>query len=355
MDNIKNMAKFRKIYTTIWNDEKFSNLSDEAQLIFLFLLTHPNTTWLGFLRTNIAAIAGEKEWDYEKTVSAFDELAKVKMVLVDCRKPLIFLPNWLKYNPPQNPNMAKSYYDCLYQIPECDLKQKLLETCRENLSKCSKSIIENLPPELSFLPPKKDENSLDFDLSINKKNDITKNVDNTPETNPSKTVTETVTKPFQNGMPNIEIEMLDRDIDLPSSCKYKILEGISLVGRNSFTNEEVVRMKKVIFGWNLIAERKNLRVVSERVNLNSERGVKLIEQVRDKNWQPFKALKKLSESDFLLGKVKQSDWYGKGASFDWFLKPGVVEQIIEGKYANALDAKARRRKALGLDENGNTK
>jgi len=114
-------------------------------------------------------------------------------------------------------------------------------------------------------------------------------------------------------------------------------------------------MKKIVLGWNLIAEKKNLRTISTRVNLNSERGEKLIRQMRDPGWKPFEALAKLSKSDFLLGKVRQSDWYGKGASFDWFIKPGNVEQVIEGKYDNALDATARRRKALGLDENGNKK
>jgi len=346
------MAKFRKIYTTIWNDEKFSNLSDQAQLIFFFLLTHPNTTWLGFIRTNIAGIAAEKEWDIEKTKLAFDELAKEKMVLVDSRKPLIFITNWLKYNPPQNPNMAKSYKEDLYQIPECELKNTLLKICKENLSKCSKAIQQVLPNQLSTLTQTKDENAFDFDTPVDKKTGFSQNVDNSTKETVSETVPDTVSEPFRNGIGNIKTLDIDLDIDPASASILKTLEGISLVGRNNFSNAEVVKMKKIIFDWNVVAKEKKLRPVSTKVNLNSERGRKLVRQIRTPDWKPFEALKKLSQSDFLLGRVKNSEWYGQGASFDWFLKPDSVEKILEGAYDTPLSPRARRRKALGLNENG---
>jgi hypothetical protein len=51
-----------------------------------------------------------------------------------------------------------------------------------------------------------------------------------------------------------------------------------------------------------------------------------------------KAIAKMSESKFCLGKNDR----GWKADFDFFLKPGTIEKVIEGKYDNKADAPHRR-------------
>ena len=41
------MARYKKIDVRIWNDAKFNALSSDARLIFLFMLTSPQTTMVG--------------------------------------------------------------------------------------------------------------------------------------------------------------------------------------------------------------------------------------------------------------------------------------------------------------------
>lgn len=45
------MSYFRKIDVRIWNDAKFRALSHHGKLTFIMLLTHPNMTALGAMRT----------------------------------------------------------------------------------------------------------------------------------------------------------------------------------------------------------------------------------------------------------------------------------------------------------------
>lgn len=59
------MSRYRKIDVRIWNDAKFRDLSDNAKLVFFFLLIHPNITALGAMRATIAGLAAEFIWDFE--------------------------------------------------------------------------------------------------------------------------------------------------------------------------------------------------------------------------------------------------------------------------------------------------
>ncbi len=69
------MAKhrYRKVSTQIWNDEKFRGMSDDGQMVFLFLLTHPHMTSLGAMRATIPGLAAEKGWTTERLSEGFRE------------------------------------------------------------------------------------------------------------------------------------------------------------------------------------------------------------------------------------------------------------------------------------------
>ena len=60
------MAHYRKVETLIWNDRKFNALSSDGKLVFLFLLTHPNLTVLGAMRSSVMGLAGELQWLFDR-------------------------------------------------------------------------------------------------------------------------------------------------------------------------------------------------------------------------------------------------------------------------------------------------
>jgi len=125
------MAHYRKIDVRIWNDEKFVALSDDAKFVFMFLLTHPSMTSLGAMRGTPPGLASELGWSPKRFVKAFRAVLVKGMARHDPRASFIGLPNFLKYNPPESPNVIKSWVRCLDHIPECELKAEMLKQVKD--------------------------------------------------------------------------------------------------------------------------------------------------------------------------------------------------------------------------------
>ncbi len=112
------MGRYRKVDPRIWNDSKFLNMTDQEQLTFLYLLTHPNLTMLGMLRTKKEAIAYERGWDVSACRSAWATLCGLGLIVYD-DVGLVWIPNFLKYNEPESPSVVKSWRSVLDLLPEC--------------------------------------------------------------------------------------------------------------------------------------------------------------------------------------------------------------------------------------------
>jgi hypothetical protein len=121
------MSRYRKVDPRIWNDEKFCSLSDDGKLLFMMLLTHPNMTALGAMRGTPAGLAEELGWLPGRLREAFGEAFAKAIVKHDERAHLIALPNFLKYNPPESPNVVKAWISALDLLPECTLKGEVLQ------------------------------------------------------------------------------------------------------------------------------------------------------------------------------------------------------------------------------------
>ena len=137
------MARYRKIDVRIWNDSKFSSLSDQAQLAFIFVLTHPTMTPLGALRGSPESLAADKygcegsaKAFREAFVKAFRELFEKGLLRSDSRG-LLFAVNFLKYNIPESPNVIKSWKGSLDVLPECKLLGEVLMAAESSVSSLS--------------------------------------------------------------------------------------------------------------------------------------------------------------------------------------------------------------------------
>ncbi|WP_057921132.1 hypothetical protein [Lysobacter capsici] len=117
------MSRYRKIDPRIWNDKKFRDLSDSGKLLFFMLLTHPSMTALGAMRATLPGLAAEMGW----TAEAFREASSKGMAEHDERACLVTLPNFLKYNPPESPNVVKAWAGSIDLLPECQLKTLVLQ------------------------------------------------------------------------------------------------------------------------------------------------------------------------------------------------------------------------------------
>jgi len=125
------VSRYRKIDPRIWNDAKFNTLTDDAKLAFFMLLTQPSMTALGAMRATLPGLAAEMRWAPEAFAEAFREVSEKGMAEHDENACLVALPNFLKYNPPESPNVIKAWASSVDMLPECSLKTLVLQRCRD--------------------------------------------------------------------------------------------------------------------------------------------------------------------------------------------------------------------------------
>ncbi|RYH30185.1 MAG: hypothetical protein EON54_22015, partial [Alcaligenaceae bacterium] len=139
------MSRYRKIDQRIWNDQKFRALGDAAKLVFFMLLTHPSMTMLGAMRGTASGLAEEVGWTPEAFREAFAEVLQQGMAEQDLKAHLIALPNFLKYNKPESPNVVKAWSSALDLLPECLLKARIVARCKGFAEGMSEAFREALP------------------------------------------------------------------------------------------------------------------------------------------------------------------------------------------------------------------
>ncbi|RTL48875.1 MAG: hypothetical protein EKK46_15120 [Rhodocyclaceae bacterium] len=139
------MARYRKIDPRIWNDEKFRAMSDNGKLAFLFLLTHPHMTALGAMRATIAGLAEELGWGTEAFREAFAEALLKGMAEHDPKACLIALPNFIRYNSPESPNVVKAWVGALDLLPECMLKNRTITRAKAFAEALPEAFAKALP------------------------------------------------------------------------------------------------------------------------------------------------------------------------------------------------------------------
>jgi hypothetical protein len=120
------MARYRKIDTRMWGDSRFRKLSSpgpSGKYLWMFLLTGPQTSNIpGLFRTGEMALAEELEWSLEEFQKAFEEAFSKGLVKADWKARVVWIPNAIKYNQPESPNVVKSWRTTWDEIPECPLK-----------------------------------------------------------------------------------------------------------------------------------------------------------------------------------------------------------------------------------------
>ena len=132
------MSRYRAIHCLIWNDDKFPFVSERCQLIFFHLLTTPMSTPFGLYKASLEALAAEKRLPLKAYREAFREAFAKAFVKYDERHQVILIPQFLKYNPPNNPNVLKAWKSVYDEIPDCDLKiefYQILKAFVEGFSK----------------------------------------------------------------------------------------------------------------------------------------------------------------------------------------------------------------------------
>lgn len=117
---------YRQLDAGLWGNSKFRSLSaapPNAQTLWIYLLTGEHTQGMpGLYNVGVAAIAEVLEWPLEGLRQAITELTERGMIRVDERARVVYLPNALKHQPPQNPKHLQGWGKEYRRIPDCELK-----------------------------------------------------------------------------------------------------------------------------------------------------------------------------------------------------------------------------------------
>ena len=266
------MAKFRKVDPRIWNDCKFRSLTDSAKLAFLFVLTHPSLTHLGAMRATVEGLAAELGWSTEAFRDAFGEALSNGMAKHDSKACFFWLPNFLKYNKPESPNVVKAWEQSIDLLPECTLKTALIRHGKAYAEGLGKAFGEALP------------------------------------------------EAFRKPMPNQEQKQeqkqeQEQEQESPSD---------SLSPSNGDKEDFAAKERELIGRWNATPGVRAIR--GER--LTDSRRSSLRTRLKNSGWfgELLQALAKFP----LKCTVNDPDGWKPDA--DWILQPDSVQKILEGKY-----------------------
>ena len=125
------MALYRHVYLKFWKDDKIMELfSVEEKLLFLFLLTNPNTTQIGvykILPKEIAFMTGFEEEEVSIMLELFEK--EYKLIKYNKLTHEIAIVHWARYN--LNKIGGKPMMDCisseLSRVEDVSLLQVILD------------------------------------------------------------------------------------------------------------------------------------------------------------------------------------------------------------------------------------
>lgn len=161
---------FTKIDELIWSDDKFKELTDDGKLLFIFVLTCSHRNILGLYFLPVPYGAFDLGWETERFTKGLRELLGKGFVNYCFNTNILFVKNFLKYNPLENPNQVKKAMSDLKSIPINGLDAELLEY----LETLNKPFMEPLLKQLRERLPKQ----VDVDVDVYVDIDIDKEVIN---------------------------------------------------------------------------------------------------------------------------------------------------------------------------------
>jgi DnaD/phage-associated family protein len=137
--------RYIRIASKIWQDDKFRAISDEAKLLFLYILTSQHSNMIGYYLLPKPYVAYDLKWLPEQLDKRFSELLQIGLIKYCDKGDVVLIPNFLKYNTIQNPNQAKGAVNRLKEVPQNTLVDEFLACIKEYAEPFVEEFKEALP------------------------------------------------------------------------------------------------------------------------------------------------------------------------------------------------------------------
>lgn len=128
------MSLYRKIEVSMYSDGDFNALSPmqpSGQSLWIYLLTGPHTGPIpGLFVSGPAAMAEALRWSRKAYDRCLAEILEKGMVKIDTDSRLFWVPNAIKYNKPESPNVVLHWANAFMLIPECPLRDEAVASMK---------------------------------------------------------------------------------------------------------------------------------------------------------------------------------------------------------------------------------
>lgn len=286
------MARFRKIDPRIWNDAKFSSLSNEAKLLFIYLLTSPQMTVLGALPMRDTSVAAELGLDPIPYAIRYRELYDRGIAEYDERG-LFWVKNFLKYNSPDNPKVVLSWTNAVDLLPECPLLGKILENAKSYCNQRGSAFADAYANSIGDRYPYGMPNSMPNGI-------VNRMAYKETEKETEKDIYEHSAKPNASSSSNIVSKIADL---------YNEIAPGHFIGLRSLTDKRKKAIRQFV-----VFLRKQTKATEDDAILSEAKSYFL----------------RASRCEFLCGKNDR----GWRADFDFLVNENKAVWVLEGKYDN---------------------
>jgi hypothetical protein len=102
------MRDFSKVAPNVWHSRRFQGLaSDDARLLYLYLLTSENQTSAGAYRLRNGTVCDDLQWELPRYELARTALVVADLIAFDNESKTVMVLRWFRHNPPMNPSHLK--------------------------------------------------------------------------------------------------------------------------------------------------------------------------------------------------------------------------------------------------------
>ena len=111
------VREYGQVQTGFWAHPEMAGLDDATKLMALYCFTSPHSNALGCFRLPTGYAAADLGWDEAQVQSRMDKLTQVGLALRHPHTGWTLVPNHLRWNPIQNPNVGKAVVKQLRRVP----------------------------------------------------------------------------------------------------------------------------------------------------------------------------------------------------------------------------------------------
>ncbi len=151
----ESQGRYRKVRPRWWADVSTQRLTTAQKLVALYCLTGPQSNGIGLYRLSPAQAAEDLGEDFaEGFTEAFTEACRIHGWRFDRVARVLWIPSWVTENPPQSPNVVKSWHGQLDQVPDCSLKHEAIQALAETLKGFGQAFAQAFGKAFTEDPPK---------------------------------------------------------------------------------------------------------------------------------------------------------------------------------------------------------